>query len=112
MSPTVLVFSISSSEQGAFSLAKAPLRLSGGKAIHPKNALHRIKYFARSPAMFLCVGIVFDIFHDVANRLDVLDLLIRDFGVELFLEAHHQVNKNDPKIYENTYCQTVGKQVL
>ena len=44
---------------------------------------------------------VFDIFDDVADGLDVLDLLVGDLAVELLLEGHDQVDD----------VQRVGAQV-
>ena len=39
----------------------------------------------------LCV--VLNVFDNVADRLDVLDLLVGDLNVELFLEGHDQIDQ-------------------
>ena len=35
---------------------------------------------------------VLDIFDDVADGFEVFDVLVRNLGVEFFLQSHHQVN--------------------
>ena len=38
------------------------------------------------------VCVLFNIMDNVSDRLDALDRLVRDLGVELIFQAHHQIN--------------------